>query len=90
MDYDGVGAPACLYANLCNYNSGYSMGVAPQGKVVSGSYIVPKWDAIGVNSLALGPVAHCSGYGTIDSAYGAGAGSCQTQYATSLCGSCKK
>lgn len=85
-DYNNwaAGGAACSYSNLGNYNAPYSMGVAPQGKVISGKMMVPTWDAISYESLVGNP-ATCTGYGTIKSAYGAGAGSCNTTYTTSLC-----
>ncbi len=87
-DYSGMsagGAP-CSYTSLGGYTDGYSMNVAPQGKVSSGVYIVPQWDAITYDSLTA-PVPSCSGYSNIDAAYGAGAGSCKTSYSTAMCGS---
>uniref|UniRef100_A0A6C0ELC9 Uncharacterized protein n=1 Tax=viral metagenome TaxID=1070528 RepID=A0A6C0ELC9_9ZZZZ len=77
---------SCNYANLGNYNEGYSMNIAPQGKVTSGAYIVPTWSPISYDSLT-GEVPSCSGYSGINAAYsGAGGGKCQTTYRTSLCG----
>ena len=76
---------SCSYNNLGTYTSGYSMNVAPTGKPPTGSYIVPVWGSISYDSLS--GSGTCSGYGTIISGYGNGAGSCQTQYTTSMCGS---
>lgn len=76
---------ACSYASLGGYNDGYSMNVAPQGKVTSGAYIVPTWSPISYDSLS-SKVPSCSGYAPIDAAYGADAARCQTTYRTSLCG----
>lgn len=86
-DYNNfsAGSSSCAYAPLGNYNNNYSMGVAPQGKMSSGSYIVPAWGAIGYDSLT-SQVPNCSGYYNITGAYGADAGSCQTTYRTSMCG----
>jgi hypothetical protein len=86
-DYNNfsAGSSSCAYAPLGNYNNNYSMGVAPQGRMSSGSYIVPAWGAIGYDSLT-SQVPNCSGYYNIMSAYGADAGSCQTTYRTSMCG----
>ena len=86
-EYSGAnqGGSSCNYSALGSYQAGYSMDVQPQGKVVTGQYIVPTWDAISYDSLTA-KVPSCSGYNNIDSAYGAGAGSCQTTYTTSLCG----
>lgn len=79
-----AGAP-CSYADLGNYNADYSMAVPAQGKVITGKYMVPQWDAISYESLTA-PVPSCSGYSNISNAYGKNAGSCQTSYKTSLCG----
>lgn len=76
----------CSYASLASYNRGYSMGVAPKGKQISGSYVVPTWSPISVDSLTGRNGPSPSGYGNITSAYGKGAGQCQTTYSTSLCG----
>jgi hypothetical protein len=80
-----AGGAACSYAALGSYNDGYSMNVAPQGKQVSGMYIVPQWSAISYDSLT-SAVPSCNGYYDITKAYGSDAGSCQTTYRTSLCG----
>lgn len=77
-------APPCAYASLSKYTSDYGMGVAPQGKVISGRYIVPTWDPISYDSLT-NPAATCGGYVGINAAYGKGAAQCQTTYRTSLC-----
>lgn len=74
-----------MYASLNNYSSNYSMDVPPQGKVVSGQYIVPTYDAIGYESLTA-KVPNPSGYSDINTAYGKDAATCQTNYRTSLCG----
>jgi len=74
-----------MYASLNNYSSNYSMDVPPQGKVISGQYIVPTYDAIGYESLTA-KVPNPSGYSDINTAYGKDAATCQTNYRTSLCG----
>lgn len=74
-----------MYASLNNYSSNYSMDVPPQGKVISGQYIVPTYDAIGYESLTA-RVPNPSGYSDINTAYGKDAATCQTNYRTSLCG----
>lgn len=76
---------SCNYANLGAYNQGYSMQIAPVGRTTQGSYIVPQWNAISYDSLT-GDIPTCSGFATIESAYGTGAGNCQTTYRTTLCG----
>lgn len=80
-----AGGNSCSYSSLGNYNGPYPMTVPFQGKVTSGSYIVPTWNAIGYEDLtAKNP--SCSGYGNIQSAYGADAGgSCQTTYTSVPC-----
>lgn len=80
-----AGSSACNYAPLSQYTADYSMGVPFQGKVSSGSYIVPTWGSIGYDSLT-NKTPTCSGYYDINGAYGANAGNCQTTYRTSLCG----
>lgn len=85
-DYNNFASgPSCSYANLGNYNDGYSMQVAPQGKTVTGKYIVPTWSPISYDSLSSG-AGSCSGYADITNAYGSNAASCQTTYRTSVCG----
>lgn len=73
-----------MYASLNNYSSNYSMDVPPQGKVITGQYIVPTYDAIGYESLTA-RVPNPSGYSDINTAYGKDAATCQTNYRTSLC-----
>lgn len=86
-DYNNYtsGSAACNYAPLGQYSGDYSMGVPFQGKVTSGAYIVPTWSPIGYDSLTT-KVPSCVGYSSINNAYGANAGNCQTTYRTSLCG----
>lgn len=79
------GGPSCSYANLGGYNDGYSMNVAPMGKVTAGAYIVPTWSPISYESLT-NKVPSRSGYSDIGQAYGENAGSCQSTYRSSLCG----
>lgn len=90
MSYSGdytnyTSGPSCAYSQLSTYNDGYSMQVAPQGKNISGKYIVPTWAPISYDSLTAS-APNCSGYNNIESAYGANAASCQTTYRTSVCG----
>lgn len=89
-DYNNTtaGGSACSYSQLGSYNAPYSMGVAAQGKNMSGTYLVPTWDAISYDALTGSP-GNCSGYGSIKSAYGANAGRCQTTYSTSVCSGSK-
>lgn len=82
-DYPNA-SPACAYHTQQTYNSG-SVKVPFQGKVSSGVYIVPTWNAISYDALTA-KVPNCSGYADIQNAYGQNAGACQTTYRTSLCG----
>jgi hypothetical protein len=82
---NNTGSASCHYGTLDKYNNGYSMGVPPMGKVITGQYIVPTYDPIGYESLTA-QVPSCSGYSSIESAYGKDAARCQTNYRTSLCG----
>jgi hypothetical protein len=77
-------APSCAYSSLGDYSQNYSMGVPNQGKVITGKYIVPVFNAISYDSLT-SKIPNCSGYNNINSAYGGGQ-NCQTTYRTSLCG----
>lgn len=82
-----VGGPSCSYASLSNYNNG-SQGMSPPvpATTVRGQYIVPDNTAIGYNALT-STVPTCSGYRSIQSAYGSDAsGGCGTKYVTKLCG----
>lgn len=80
-----AGGSACSYGQLGAYNNGYSLGVAPVGRVSSGRYVTPVWSPISYDSLT-SKVPSCSGFATVTSAYGENAGNCQTTYRTSLCG----
>ena len=81
-----AGGASCSYSSLGQYTGDYSMGVPFQGKVVSGSFVVPSWGSIGIDDLT-NKTPNCSGYFNVTTAYGAGAGNCQTTYTTKLCGS---
>lgn len=87
-DYNNYSSSSasCSYASLGRMSNGYSMNVPPQGKVISGRYIVPTWSPISYDALTA-KVPSCSGYYNINGAYGSNAASCQTTYRTSLCGS---
>lgn len=80
-----AGGSPCNYSSLSTYTDPYSMDVRPQGKVVSGVYMVPQWSAIAYDSLTA-KVPSCSGYSNIDVAYGKDAGSCNTVYTKLSCG----
>jgi hypothetical protein len=89
-DYNNFssGSAACSYGSLGDYSANYNIvggGPAFQGKVTSGSYIVPSFSSISYDSLTAAAPS-CSGYSDIMAAYGADAGSCQTTYRTSICG----
>jgi len=76
---------ACSYAPLGNYNGGYSMnGVPFQGRVSAGAYIVPNYGSVSYDMLT-NQTPNCSGYFDVQSAYGADAGNCQTDYSSSAC-----
>lgn len=85
-DYNNMtaGGASCSYSDLGHYNAGYSMGVAPVGRPSAGKQVVPQWTSISYESLS-GDVMNCSGYGTITSAYGKGAGNCKTNYKSVPC-----
>jgi hypothetical protein len=84
------GYPACDYTKLGTYTDGYSLhGVLPQGKVSSGSYIVPVFSAISYDSLQ-SKSGSCSGYQDITNAYGETASMCNTTYKTSLCSNSRR
>ena len=77
-----VGAPACSYATLNNYNT--PSGIAVPRSTVTGKYIVPDFQAPSYNTLTHGAnVPGCSGYFSIERAYKAGG--CDQKYLTSLC-----
>lgn len=80
-----AGGSGWAYANLSNYNQGFNMGPMPTGKVISGKYVVPTYDAISYSALT-GNIPTGSGYANIEGAYGRGAQRCQQTYTTSLCG----
>jgi hypothetical protein len=92
-EYSGqlVGSSPCSYASLANYNYNAptqdtlrNPPVPPT--LVQGQYIVPTFGGIpGYNTLVKGGNS-CSGYADINSAYGAGAGSCSPSYVSKLCG----
>ena len=83
-----VNGPACAYNTLGRYNGSSKGGVGhPQvaPTTVSGSYIVPDYGSIGYNALT-GSGQSCSGYPSIQGAYGKGANNCNTKYMARLCG----
>ena len=78
------------YATLGSYN-GYApgmMGSPPLlATTVTGMYVVPDYSTIGYDSLTHGMGPYPQRYFNIRSAYGAGAGNCNTQYMTRMCNS---
>ncbi len=82
-----VGGSSCSYASLSNYNNG-SQGMnppVPAGTTV-GKYIVPDYAPPGYASISSG-VPSCSGYRTINQAYGTDAnGNCGTKFVSRSCG----
>jgi hypothetical protein len=81
-----VGANACSYANLANYNSNYSLGVPIPLTTTSGSYIVPGYTAPSYSTLTHNMPPTCGGYFNIIQAYGKHAANCDTQYNKVKCG----
>jgi len=86
-----VGGPGCSYANLCSYNSAYTRGVVPPVPSSAAGpmqYLIPSYGLPGYQSLqhggGLGP--SCSGYFSINQAYGNGAagGNCG-RFTSALC-----
>jgi hypothetical protein len=81
-----VASSGCAYNSLCNYyGANGTMAPLPQG-TTSGSWVTPGWGAIGYDALTHGKSPSCNTYFNIQDAYGSGAGNCQTQYTTRLCG----
>jgi hypothetical protein len=91
-DYYGAnsGAPSCFYASLSDYTSNYDGGVRGAVATLSGTKIVvPQWGpSAAYESLnnTINQGMSCSGYGTIDNAYGNGSANCQSTYRSTLCG----
>ena len=84
---------ACSYSNLQNYNNSRGTWGQPAltPSTVSGQYVVPVFGAPGYDTLSKGKSADgsgpsCSGYYSIDNAYGSSAGDCNQQYTTRMCG----
>ena len=85
-----VASSKCAYANLgCYYGPNSTMPALKPG-TVSGAMVVPTYGAIGYNALTHGVTQSCGGHFNITDAYGANAASCNTSYATRLCGGCNK
>lgn len=81
-----AGGSACSYGQLGAYNNGYSLGVAPVGKVSqTGKYVVPQWQGVSYDMLTA-KVPSCNSYFNVENAYGSSSANCQTTYRTSLCG----
>jgi len=68
----------CSYATL---DSTYSSAMGPSARPVSGFQVVPDWGGIGYSSLVLPGPKSCSGYGTIETAYGG----CDPKFSTRSC-----
>ena len=83
------GGAGCSYNTLCNYHSHGTMApMSHKARTVTGSYVVPAYGAPGYATLTHGNAGGCSGYFSIQGAYGKGAGQCNQAYVTSLCGGC--
>ena len=81
-----VKGASCSYASLANYNNGSQQMRPPvPATTVSGTYIVPDYQAPGYNTLSHNVGPSCSGYFNIQTAYGNNGGSCGTKYVTKLC-----
>ena len=78
---------ACSYSNLQNYNNSRGSWGQPAltPSTVSGAYVVPVFGGPGYDTLT-NKSPSCSGYYTIDSAYGASTGDCNQQYTMRMCG----
>lgn len=84
-----VNGSSCSYASLANYNNG-SQGMSPPvptatAATVTGTYIVPDYQAPGYNTLSHNSAPSCAGYFNIQTAYGSNDGSCSTNYVSKLC-----
>jgi len=76
------------YARLgCYYGPSSTMPALRAG-TVTGAMVVPTYGAIGYNALTHGVSQSSGGHFNITDAYGAGASSCSTPYATRICGGC--
>jgi hypothetical protein len=86
-EYTNTTSRAGAYSSLMNYNNGQAMAPV-SNKVVTGVMIVPSWGAPGVDTLTHGNGASRGGYFSIESAYGAGASTCNQAYVSMPCGNC--
>jgi len=81
-----IGSGACSYATLSHYNNG-SKGMRPpiSQSTVSGTYIVPTYDAPGYDTLTGKGCGNCAGYFNIGAAYKSSKdGSCNPIYNSSM------
>jgi len=81
-----VGGGACSYATLSRYNNG-SKGMRPPipASNVSGTYIVPTYEAPGYDTLTGKGCGSCSGYSNIGVAYKSSKdGSCNPIYNSNM------
>ena len=77
----------CNYVTLARYNNGARAGPPIPAGNVSGYYVVPRWSAPGYATLTHNQkYPSCSGFFNIQSAYGRGAGACNTSFSQRLCG----
>jgi hypothetical protein len=77
---------ACNYKNLGNYSGRNSTMAALPSSMNQNAFVVPGYGGISYETLNHGrTVPSCSGYFNIQSAYGAGAGNCSTEYKKKLC-----
>ena len=89
-----VNGNSCSYATLGHYNV-TSAGTMNQARAQAtqlgpggeqqGVYIVPNYHAPGYDTLQHGSAPTCGGFFNINSAYGANANNCNTQFVQRLC-----
>ena len=89
MSSNTVNGASCSYTNLANYNAsapGTLGQPAVPASTVIGMQVVPNYAAPGYDTLTHGGAApSCSGYFTVQSAYGPNAAECNTQYYNRPC-----
>ena len=86
-EYSGpsVKSSGCAYNTLGSYYNGNSNMAPVPASTISGVYVTPDYSAIGYDTLTHDQGPSCNKYFNIQSAYGNGAGSCNTTYTTRLC-----
>ena len=82
---NAVSAPACAYATLGQYNGcngGNSPYVNNSGQC---NYVVPDWGEIGYDALTGPGCPSCSGFFTMEQAYGRNSNNCNQRYLSKSC-----